>query len=222
MKHKHAELMLRYAQDAQETETPWERWEANQTNNNSLWFTLSTHPFWAHNINYRRKPDCHNRDYLKHNGGECVFSTCKHHCKDEPLCNFEPQKKVVDLSVLIGSGIDCDFGMISNDGSISQCMIAPLVGINLKARCKYEAMFGDSYEVCRPRMDHWHSWQGGECPLPEGFKVVFVFRNGTDSALLSNSVVHEWEYDEQPHNHDIIAFRVIGLADDYCYPWEVK
>ena len=27
MKHKHAELMMQYAQDAMETDKPWERWE---------------------------------------------------------------------------------------------------------------------------------------------------------------------------------------------------
>ena len=28
MKHKHAELMMQYAQDAMETDKPWERWES--------------------------------------------------------------------------------------------------------------------------------------------------------------------------------------------------
>ena len=27
MKHKHADLMLQYAEDAMETDRPWERWE---------------------------------------------------------------------------------------------------------------------------------------------------------------------------------------------------
>ena len=27
MKHKHAELMMQYAQDAMETDKPWERWQ---------------------------------------------------------------------------------------------------------------------------------------------------------------------------------------------------
>lgn len=30
MKHPHAELMAQYAQDALETDTPWERWEVRQ------------------------------------------------------------------------------------------------------------------------------------------------------------------------------------------------
>ena len=53
MKHKHAELMMQYAQDAQETETPWDRW---QILINGKWEDLD----WSFNFRpehkYRRKP----------------------------------------------------------------------------------------------------------------------------------------------------------------------
>ena len=32
-KHKYADFMLQYAQDAQETETPWDRWEIEELKN---------------------------------------------------------------------------------------------------------------------------------------------------------------------------------------------
>lgn len=54
-KHKHADLMVAYAQDAQETETPWERWEIPDRNN--CWRTLASNPNWFPNGEfYRRKP----------------------------------------------------------------------------------------------------------------------------------------------------------------------
>ena len=54
MKHIHAELMALYAQDAMETETPWERWEYFD---NQVWRPLRTvYPLWFTNTQYRRKP----------------------------------------------------------------------------------------------------------------------------------------------------------------------
>lgn len=52
--HKHAQLLLAYAQDAQETETPWERWQIREAGH--LWADLVCHPGWQLNFEYRRKP----------------------------------------------------------------------------------------------------------------------------------------------------------------------
>lgn len=51
--HKHAALMLQYAQDAAETDKPWERWEFNP---NSTWQPCGNNPGWFTNSEYRRKP----------------------------------------------------------------------------------------------------------------------------------------------------------------------
>ena len=52
--HKHAALMLQYAEDATKTDTPWERWEFEVES--GVWCNLSEHPAWLKNKNYRRKP----------------------------------------------------------------------------------------------------------------------------------------------------------------------
>ena len=51
--HKHAALMLQYAQDAAETDTPWERWEVGIKGE---WYPLSANPDWELTQGYRRKP----------------------------------------------------------------------------------------------------------------------------------------------------------------------
>ena len=51
--HKHAALMLQYAQDAAETDTPWERWEYKL--HGEPWFECSSTPIWSENVRYRRK-----------------------------------------------------------------------------------------------------------------------------------------------------------------------
>jgi hypothetical protein len=53
--HKHAALMAQYAQDAAETDTPWERWEWKRCDNK--WCQMSVNPGWATDYDYRRKPD---------------------------------------------------------------------------------------------------------------------------------------------------------------------
>ena len=52
--HKHAALMLQYAQDAEETDTPWERWEVNT--DGDTWVELIKNPSWLEDRKYRRKP----------------------------------------------------------------------------------------------------------------------------------------------------------------------
>ena len=45
--------MMLYAQDAAETETPWERWQFRE---HDEWFGFTEHPGWFAYCEYRRKP----------------------------------------------------------------------------------------------------------------------------------------------------------------------
>ena len=53
-KHKHAALMLQYAQDWAETDEPWKRWEV--TSHRDEWVAICGHPYWKEESEYRRKP----------------------------------------------------------------------------------------------------------------------------------------------------------------------
>ncbi len=55
MKHKHAELMMQYAQDAMTTDKPWELWEARAPRKHD-WFVMKGDPCWSVEFDYRRKP----------------------------------------------------------------------------------------------------------------------------------------------------------------------
>ena len=62
--HKHAALMLQYAQDAMETDKPWERWEYSDTSTLNQhgekirddWYDCGENPDWHPGVKYRRKP----------------------------------------------------------------------------------------------------------------------------------------------------------------------
>jgi len=53
--HPHAALMAEYAQDAAETETPWERWEFRHITE-KVWKPICVNPSWRQFDQYRRKP----------------------------------------------------------------------------------------------------------------------------------------------------------------------
>jgi hypothetical protein len=53
-KHIHAELMLAYAQDAQESDTPWDQWEY-KTKDEGPWRKCVVNPEWVVSVSYRKR-----------------------------------------------------------------------------------------------------------------------------------------------------------------------
>lgn len=54
MKHKHADLMLEHAKQAQVSEEPWRNWEVSY-DGKGAWFGVSVQPSWNINREYRMK-----------------------------------------------------------------------------------------------------------------------------------------------------------------------
>ncbi len=131
--------------------------------------------------------------------------------------SIAPEKKPIDLSVLIESGIDCEF---QDDGAGwwstgTLLKLYPGGGFG-KENGEDEP---DHFECCRPRMNYWHDWRGGMCPLPEGLEVTVTLRSGWEGRLSEAGDAH-WNHAENVTSlyasSDITAFKVIGLADGYC------
>lgn len=55
MKHPHAELMMQFAQDAMETDKPWELWEVHEVSH-GYWRTMTEDEQMLSLKVYRRKP----------------------------------------------------------------------------------------------------------------------------------------------------------------------
>lgn len=129
-------------------------------------------------------------------------------------------KKPVDLSVLIDSSIDCEFW---DDADQKFPVIGKLTELgNPCISYKYVDVDGMDYKYCRPRMNHVHAWQGGECPLPDGLRVKVFYQNPHIEPAIyevgSYNLTWHWYGTES----DIIAFEVVGLVDGYCWPWEME
>jgi len=126
------------------------------------------------------------------------------------------EKKVVDLSVLIESGIDCDFWDLCYEDLME---IGKLAEITSSYAAPYvKAGHASTFEACRPRMNHPHAWQGGDCPLPVGFEVRITQRCGFQRTSSMGVTGYRWVHEGK--GHDIIAFEVLGLADGWVMPWE--
>tara|TARA_R110000765_G_scaffold67560_1_gene130480 strand:- start:1064 stop:1459 length:396 start_codon:yes stop_codon:yes gene_type:complete len=125
--------------------------------------------------------------------------------------------KVISLSMLIKSGIDCEFKDLNNDSWVIGKLndLAADHDGNFKY-WKLQDHSGCWYDKCRPRMNHKHAWQGGECPLPEGFMVKVCWRNYPANEVLAGELT--WK--TTGSWFDIIDFEVLGLADGYVMPWE--
>ena len=119
----------------------------------------------------------------------------------------KPTKKVIDLSVLIDSQIDCEFK--PNGGQWYVGKLKEILASGL-----YEDRLSNIWEQCQPRVNHKHAWPEGECPLPEGFEVKVWFRSGGHTVVTTRSGNY-WGI-----NGDTMCFEVLGVADGYVMPWE--
>lgn len=127
-----------------------------------------------------------------------------------------PPKKVIDLSRLVESGIDCEFWDLVGGKTISV-----LTDIHSMT---YERETGQWNSHCRPRMNHnhFHGGNSDKCPVPEGFTVMVMYRDKS-RAKFQISDMHDLDWcHNKVKDTDIIAFRIIGVTDGYCMPWEVE
>ena len=138
-------------------------------------------------------------------------------CPEWDWVNFnyrlKPEKKIIDLSKMVGSDILCEFSNSGNQWSINK-----LTEIDEDQGYYYYDSY-DYFYKCRIMQDHFHSWQGGECPLPEGLIVEIRYIDHLDGEyteieekIVKNYQMIDWSM--------VIAFKVLGAADGYCYEWE--
>jgi hypothetical protein len=120
-----------------------------------------------------------------------------------PIKPTKPAKKVIDLSVLIDSQIDCTHDLTDGYGPLDNSWTE-------EALCEARVV---------PRTKYKHAWDGGDCPLPEGFRVKVWYRNGRVS---TNRVTNFSRWSHTLAGNDIIYFEVLSVADDYVMPWGIE
>ena len=120
--HKHAALMLQYAQDAAETDEPWERWEYSDTSTLNQhgekicddWFDCRDNPDWHPNVQYRRKPQIIK---VTVNGKKIGFPEPVKIAPPDGTRYWMPTQRAVfgfDVQRYIWEGDDGDFGFLNH------------------------------------------------------------------------------------------------------------
>lgn len=202
MKHQHAELILQYALDAMETDRPWERWECQSFDyppTKGQWGAAEHNDMqWYTGSNYRRKADA---PPVPWHLLEAHKSTDMSHKEDigvdlgSDTTDTEDKPKPVDLSALIDSGIDCEFWEADCYTTIGNLT-------NIKGKNAYRSDL-HWYEHCVPRMNYWFSGMNFDYPVGLRYNL---FEAGLDVEVTES----------------LDAFRITGLRDGYCWPWELR
>lgn len=125
------------------------------------------------------------------------------------LCDYriKQELKPVDLSVLIKSGVDCEFW----DSGQEFHVIGKMIEVETDTTYKYVDVDSTNYMHCRPRMNHIHA-----IALAEYEETIpVVVRDLEKAGFKFNYKVVNW-------TDRILLIEFTGLADGYCWPWEVS
>ena len=134
---------------------------------------------------------------------------------------IKPKKKVIDLSVLIDSNIDCEF----TDDLDFYLPVKRIYRPNIKRYCRlieglrkedgtanfFKCEFYKFWPYCRPRMNHIHAWMGGKCPI-EGFVVRAWFDKEDFVTVNTSSKSINWS--------NIMYVEFLEVEHGYFMPWE--
>jgi hypothetical protein len=149
--------------------------------------------------------------------GDYVTRTVRHHVI--PDFDFwyaqrnNPTKKVIDLSVLIDSQIDCEFSAYPyfDHKQLGTLVFLPKDDTGM-CTIDTKGISPEFARYCRPRMNHKHAWQGGECPI-EGFVVhVWVAKDSNVLTVNTSSNSINWS--------SVIFVEFLEREDGYVMPWE--
>ncbi len=146
------------------------------------------------------------------NWGEAMSSPSLPNDLSKWRVHVPPKKQVIDLSVLIKSQIDCEFSTNPDHVHISKLSAITDGGNYIASLTEF------TYKRCRPRMNHLHAWQGGECPLPEGLEVKLYFRDSDFSP--QDLALKEYDWGHSNDRGDIMAFEILSKLDGWIWPFE--
>lgn len=146
---------------------------------------------------------------------------------DPSYVRLAPPKLIpIDLSVLLGS-IDCEFARNAGAPGSDLGQLIEIVGDSYHRLIHATGLVFASHSHCTPRLNYWFHWQGGKCPLPAGLSVTVQTHSSqsignkcTDTSNHFNGGAR-WQRHPIETAGNIIAFKIHGPADGYCWPWEV-
>jgi len=132
--------------------------------------------------------------------------------KTTRLENVSPEPKIIDLSMLVGSDVLCQFSdkqsefgeWYSKLESIDDC---------------YNSIDRLTWAYCRVAYDIWQPHMTDEQPIPDGYMVETRDAIGIRPAVKS-SKVYWGKINRSEASRIFYYYRVVGKADGYKHEWE--
>ena len=115
---------------------------------------------------------------------------------------IKPALKPVDMSVLVGSGIDCVFGAKLK-------FMSPLTSTTDRGQPIFHSWADGEWAICKPRMNYWFSVKN------------FDDYENLERKLVAAGFSLDLHINEMYRN-GVVAFSITGLQSNRCYPWEAK
>ncbi len=123
------------------------------------------------------------------------------------------EKKIIDLTKMVGSGVDMEFNSHDVNWNIGILeKISPLGHINHP----YSMLNAGVFKRCRVRQNHIHYYNGIGNPLPDGLLVRIYFID-YDYMPPYDAKSQDINWDDL---HYIKGFEVLEVLSEYKYGWE--
>ena len=68
---------------------------------------------------------------------------------------------------------------------------------------------GCDLQAPTPESGEWVEWNGGKCPIADGVKFQFKFRDGSQGNDYAWTNAPEWIWANRGYGGDIVAYRII-------------
>lgn len=68
---------------------------------------------------------------------------------------------------------------------------------------------GCDLQAPTPESGEWVEWNGGKCPIADGVKFQFKFRDGSQCNDYACTNAPEWIWANRGYGGDIVAYRII-------------
>lgn len=126
-----------------------------------------------------------------------------------------PERKVIDWQKIIDNKVLCEFSDYAKDWYIGY--------LYSYDGSFFKRTYSDSFKYCRPAQNILFGHNGGECPLPEGIKVMVNYRSAMKHSLLTEGDVSLFNWINETEElssfsyKDIVSYKILGLSEGYSY-----